>query len=212
MASPLTVYANSVAATVQKYNSTYANVLAASNGSSVMAAAYLRFGQNYANPTYYGYESFIRFDTSGIPSAATITGATLSFWDAANSSAQAMTVNIYAAAFNEPIVVGDWRANTVVGAYTLVASRASSAWNGVAAYRDMTNEAAMLSAIVKGGVTQLVIASSRFIAGSAPSAAEYVVSHGASGANPPKLVVTYTEAAAVPIELLRTRILSQGVM
>lgn len=151
-------------------------------------------GQEKAvGPIFWCWESFLLFDTSGIPDADNVTAVTASLDGNANSSTTDFNAKIAASSYNGGVVVStDWVDGSTLSALTVLASWASSGYS--ADYNDFTETADFKTAINKTGSTALIVFSDRHAAGTEPTDAEYVTFNDADAAGTttdPKLVITH---------------------
>jgi hypothetical protein len=152
-------------------------------------------GQDYGGSSRIIYRGFVFFDTSSIPSNATITSATLSLYGWEDDSTRDFIITIQNGQPtypHDPLVAGDY--------YYVNYSGDGGTFNtsgfSVSGYNDIVLNADGLSWIQKGdgAVTKLALLSSRDISALAPTGREYVIvksSEDGAGLQP-KLVVDYT--------------------
>jgi len=158
-------------------------------------------GQSYYSPsgTWTIQRGFVYFDTSAIPSNATITAATLSLYGSYDYSTTDFLLTIQTGGGtypHDPMVQGDYnKAN-----YSSDGGSFNTTGWSVTAYNDITLNATGLSwiNIGDGAVTKFCLRSSREIAGTAPSGNEMVAFYPAEqgGNYRPKLYVEYTAPGA----------------
>jgi len=167
-------------------------------------ATYMEVGQELFGGVYYCYEGFLQFDTSSIPSDATITSATLELYVVAanTSSSGAGILNVRVKDWGTTVTSADWVAGASVSGQTLVAHSASMSSLTPSAYNTLTDDA-LAANIVKAGATKFMVTSDRFEAGTAPTGApngtEYVSIETANGSNPAKLTVTWSTGGSDPM-------------
>lgn len=146
---------------------------------------------------YFCYESFIQFDTSGIPDGDTVSAVTASLYGSNDFSTTDFTAKLAAAAnYNGGVVVTtDWESGANLNAKTLLATWASSGY--LADYNAFTETADFKTAINKVGDTLLILFSDRHADGTTPTGAEYVIFFDADAAGTttdPKLDITHAAA------------------
>jgi hypothetical protein len=210
MASPLTVYSSSADGYVSSSNATYATARAGGTLAADATLAQLPVGQRFSSPNHICYEQFISWDTSSIPAGATVTLATISLYVQLDQSDTDFTIEVRPYDWSTTVTTADWIAGASLSGLTLLASKGTAGISTVA-YTALTSEAALLSAIVTGGTTRVVVDSSRHVAGNQPSALErvYFYMNEKGAGYQPKLYVEYTDppAASTPIHLLRPHII-----
>jgi len=152
---------------------------------------FLSIGQSYISfeGTYYVYRTFLKFDTSSIPSSATITSATLKLYGKDDVSNTDFYIRIQKWTDDTPINTGDFNefdgVNYDDGGFS-TSSFTTSGYN--------TITISDYSIINKGGYTRLCLRSSRDIGSNTPSQPEYVnvYSYDYGTGYYPTLEVTYT--------------------
>lgn len=165
--------------------------------ATVTAATDNQVGQELFGGVYYCYELFWDFDTSSIPSGATIVSATLEGYvvstNITSSGAGVVRARVYD--WSTSVTTADWIAGASVSGQTLVAHTVAMSSLTGSAYNTFVDDA-LAANINKGGVTRFILTSDRFEAGTvptgAPNGSEYASFSSADGANPPKLTVTWT--------------------
>ena len=151
-------------------------------------------GQDRNGAQFQLYQAFMKFDTSVIPDSATIDSAICRL--SGRGTSQDVTPFVYDLLSGYDwgtLATTDWRTTAQLGALTLRASVASSAWS-VTSF-DLTN-ISLPAAINKTGMTELILVSDRLIAATAPTQNEYDNIDGEGVAGGPQLIINYTEAAA----------------
>lgn len=146
---------------------------------------------SYGAPTYYLYRVFMPFDTSAIPSDATIVSWSLSLYryDAGYPfyNANSCTLHILPSTQASPtaLTTADFDALTFSskGSKTF-ASFSNNAYNAISG-TDLT-------AITKSGYTKFCLTSDRDLNNSAPTGNNALYCQEVGAANPPYLTVTYT--------------------
>lgn len=201
MASPETIFGGSTFARISCADATYATaqsgagtLTAFTSGNTQALGQYLNAG------TYNCHQMFLEFDTSVIPSGATVTAATLSVYVSNDYSTTDFTIQARAYDWGASLGTGDFIAGANLTNYTLLASKSTAGGLATNAYTALTSEAAFLSAVNKGAgaTTRLFLSSNRQEGeGTQPSGLESLVlfTPAATGETyDPKLVITYTEA------------------
>lgn len=155
------------------------------------------------------YRSFLLFDTSALGSGAIITGATLSLYIRAklDQASNAPTSDIYTStpASNTAIVAADF---TQAGSTSQTGAAKAYAAHTVGAYNDFVFNATGLGNISPTGVSKFAWREAKFDVGSSTPtwgsattsgifSAQYAESAGTT--QDPKLVITYTAPASLPI-------------
>ena len=132
---------------------------------------YLSIGQNYISfeGTYYVDRAFLKFDTSSIPSSATITSAKLKLYGKSDSSNTNFYIRIQKWTGDTPIDTGDYNQYDGVNYDDGGFSTSSFTTSG---YNTIT--ISDYSIINKGGYTRLCLRSSRDIGSNTPTQPEYV--------------------------------------
>jgi hypothetical protein len=194
-----TIYADENDAYLESIDANFANARAGT-GSFLLVrpstSAAVRAGQQWVTTSGGQYrltQGFFNFDTSAIGGSETVISTLLSLQIFADGSATDFDAEVYEKAFGASVDAGDWTAFDDVGALTEVASRSTSGLG--AGYNDWTSEVAFLTAVNKGGDTQIMVCSGRSRAGSVPTGDEYLdlTAADASGTSQdPKLVITTT--------------------
>lgn len=179
-------------------NGTYAT---ARSGGGTLAtdttAAFMEVGQELFAAVYYCYEGFIDFDTSSIPSAATILTSALDLYvtSTSTSSSAAAIPRVRVKDWGAAVTSADWVAGASASGQTLVAHFAALSGLTSGAYNTAADDA-LAANINKGGVTRFMLTTDRFEDGTAPTGApnggEYVSFDSNEGTNKPKLTVTWT--------------------
>jgi len=104
-------------------------VTPSSAGCSSQSGSPLTIGQHYAGSYYYDYRAYVKFDTSSIPSNATITSAVLQFTLYSNDTNPSFTLQARDFNWNAPLSCSDWGGTTlgagVVGSYPITSSSAT---------------------------------------------------------------------------------------
>lgn len=184
-------------------NTSYANArdgvdtLVADDGST-----FRKIGQNLSTPTYQNDLVFAEFDTSSIPSSATINSVTLSVWNFFNETTTDFTLEARIHDYGSSLTTADWLNGSTLAGKTLVASVSTSSLpSDDTAYLALT-DVAFTTNINKGGATRIVLCSSRQTAsggtGTTPTngVAEDFYLYVSNLTKGIKLVVVYTVPAA----------------
>jgi hypothetical protein len=169
---------------------TYANARAGT-GTLAVGASGQRWGQEETT-TFFVYQTFAAFDTSGIPSSGySIATATLQMnWAASDLSSSNFIVEARSRTWlSGGLTTGDFVAGTSLAGLTLLASIDTS---GIVGNDLLTSEAVFTSSLNLSGNTEIIITSSRQRIGNAPTGTntgEYVRSSALDW----KLIVEYNE-------------------
>ena len=122
--------------------------------------------------TYSCYESFVIFDTSGIPDTDTVSAVVLSLDGSADASTTDFTAGVAASAYNGgAVVAGDWVSGAAIPTPEL------ATWSSVgysADYNTFTETADFKTAINKTGNTSLILYSQRHRDATTPPDSEHV--------------------------------------
>lgn len=192
----LTVYGDLADAYIETASTTY-SLAQDGTGAAVVTANPLRVGQALAGSTYIVYESFFGFDTSSLGASASISAVVLSLYVTSDMDATANTYRVRAYDWGAAVATGDWVNDENVSAQTLCATHNQNFT--ASAYNDFTESGTdFQTSVNKTGTTNLFAHTSRFEAGTAPFANEYVDFQRADNAGTtqdPKLVVTYTSGS-----------------
>ncbi|RLF41013.1 MAG: hypothetical protein DRN18_04205, partial [Thermoplasmata archaeon] len=155
------------------------------------SATTLYIGQykNLFTGDYYIYRSFLKFDTSSIPSIATITSAALKLYGYGDYSSTDFHIRLTKWTGDTPIDTGDYLQSDGKlyddGSFS-TSSFTTSGYN--------TIRISNYSLITKAGYTKICVASDRDISGIQPTGSEYVIvySYEKGSGYRPLLIVTYT--------------------
>ncbi len=184
---------------IRNSGAVYATVQSAASGDyNNPASIYLTNGQYLDTGTYYVYRSAIYFDSSSIPSFATITTAKLRLY----SKYVRTTGNDYYVTVqngqptypHDPVQNADFD-KTFYGTATGGSKLASTFADDT--YGELNLDATGIGWINKGSATKFILRSNRDIAGTAPVGDEYIEFNSTDSGNPPQLVVTYSTGASV---------------
>jgi hypothetical protein len=158
----------------------------AHHGDNVLYAQQLLDGGNYIL-----LQALLRFDTSAIGSD-TVTAATLSLYPQDKTGSPG-DLEVYPAAFGASLGTEDWVPGVSLSG--LLASITYAAFT-TGAYRDLASTIDFKSAINGSGNTDLVLATAKFRAGTAPTGMDVYVfsSREASSSYRPKLTVEHSAA------------------
>ena len=153
---------------------------------------YMWVGQTYETSFYYIYRIFLRFDTSNIPSGATISSAKLSLLLHSPHAGVGFYVRLQNWTGNVPINEGDY--NQFDGVNYDDGASYSDNWVQYS-YNDITISDFAL--ITKGGYTRICVRSSRDIGSNTPTGDEYFILNSFESSYP-QLSVTYTLPNTAP--------------
>ena len=156
-----------------------------------------RVGQSLVTITYNCYESFLIFDTSGIPDTDTVSAVIASLDGSANNSTTDFIAGLAASAYDGgSVVTGDWVSGASIPTPEL------ATWDSAgysAAYNAFTETADFKDAINKTGNTSLILYSQRHRDATVPTDLENVRFSSADSAGTtidPKLDITHEAAAS----------------
>lgn len=191
-----TLYANANDGTVYSSNANLATARASAGFidttiTSMLIGSYFSTGTS----TYLLYEYFCQFDTSSIPTGATITALTFSLHGSdATTNPTTGTFDVYGYDWGGTLSLSSWRAGgSIASTYTKLASFTPSGWSNVA-YNDFTNNGSnFYNYIVKGGTTRFMVVHSVVDSGTPDTnKTSYHNTGNATSGLQPKLVITYT--------------------
>jgi len=174
-----------------------ANYLSALNTWNTLGQQKRAFWEDYSV-----YRDFVYFDTSGLGDSVTVTAAVLRLYGEEDSSDVDFDITVQEGMPtypHDPLEVGDYLFSHYAGAGGTLGTAGFS----VGAYNNITLTATGYGWINATGITKLVLRSSRDIASTAPSGADWIkeyvkINTYEKGAGyRPQLVVTYT-ASALP--------------
>lgn len=184
-----TVYAGSSDAHIDSTSASYPIARVGSNLALNDSTTEAYVGQAIYYGVYQCTQAFLGFDTSSIPSTATILSATLSLYGANDYTADEFWVCARAHDWGADVTTDDFVRGDGIPAGQDWAFHTSGWASG--AYN---TGALATSAITKDGTTKLLVFSNKHRDGVAPTTAE-LLSFAASGAaNKPKLVVTWIDS------------------
>lgn len=191
----LTVESSTADGRLLRTSTNYATARGGSSAGSVsVGSGAAQIGQQLNAGSYTCYETFLDFDTSAIPDAATITAVTLRLYGSADSSTTDFTIEAREYDWGATLETGDWIGGANLGDYTLLGSLSTVGFS-TSGYNTFAEESTNFqTAINKTGVTRIVLCSSRHRVGNTPSGTEFVTivtADGSSGQRP-ELEVTYT--------------------
>lgn len=155
---------------------------------------------------YYIYRTFVLFDTSSIPVAATITAASLNLYVGTDISTTDYLITVQNGQPtypHDPVVDGDYDKSH----YSGDGGNLTTVGLTVNAYNTITLNTEGISSITKGGTTKLFLRSSRDIAGTAPTGDEYVIfwsadTHVGAEYHKPYLYIEYTTPSMPSVAVL----------
>jgi len=189
LTSPHTFYPTAESGNLESISATYAT--ARDGGGTLNEGAGGQPGQTLvAGPLYYCWETFVAFDTSGIPDGATISAATLEVYGWYDNSTTNFTLQARTYDYGATLTTADFRTAAQLSAATLLASIAVTSVT-FSAYDTWTESGtALRDAISKTGETRMVICSDRHVAGTTPTNDEYAGIY-VTVTQPMKLMVTW---------------------
>jgi len=174
---------------IHSQRSTYAAAQTQPNGITATNQN-VRVGQIFSNNQFIAYQAFLAFDTSAVLDEEDVSSVTLSLEFYAKNGAPGI-VEAYAYDWMmDGLALSDWRTPAQLATMTKVATLDTA---GVSAntYHDFVSLPEFAAAINKGGYTGLVLVTSRFREGLAPSGNEYMDwSSGENAALKPRLTVS----------------------
>jgi len=160
-------------------------------------ATTLRIGQLYKGD-YFVMRGFLKFDTTTIPSTATITSAKLRLYGETDYSATDFYIRLQKWTGDTPIDTGDY--NQFDGTNYDDGNFNTSSFT-TTGYNDII--ISNFNLITKAGYTKICVRSSRDISSTAPTGDEYVqILTYDNGSNYPILHIEYTTAAPVKGKIL----------
>lgn len=189
-----TVYSDTADESLENPNAVYATMRTDGSTGYTRGGDRLRVGQgNFGD--YYGFQSFISFDTSAV-GTDTVSVVVLSLVPQAKQvSSSDYVAEVYAFDWGATVTTADWRAPSDLT--TLLASQDSTASTDDVR-TDFTSTVDFPAAIVGSGSSLFVIVSDRFRVGTVPSGTQegtYFYDSETSGTtSDPKLVVTHAAA------------------
>ena len=157
------------------------------------AGTSLRVGQQFQDPNYNVWESFIEWDTSILDNAPTVASMSLYGLSGGDLSTN-FTAEARAFDYGASLTSLDWRPGADISGYTLVSSFATSGFT-TAGYNDFASEEAFLASVNVSGPTRIFVSSNRTRLGTAPTGGEYCYFYSSDQggtAQDPKLVLTHT--------------------
>lgn len=170
----------------------------ATAGFSISVGDTTRVGIYISSSNYWGYQSFLSFDTSVIPDLDPITGVLLSIWGTvlgAQYSGQVQQAR--AAGWDGSISTDDWFTGTEFAALPLLATQPSANFT-VGSYSDFTSEAAFPANINVTGATTIVLCTEVYATGSSPGSGtsanwdiRFLSADWAGTTQDPKLTITH---------------------
>ena len=173
----------------QSVNATYAT---ARTGGTLNASNEHRVGQTWTGSVYGCYESFIIFDTSGVPDTDAVSAVVLSLDGNSDNTATDFTAAAAASSYDGgAVVTGDWVSGAAIPTPEL------ATWNSAgysAGYNAFTETADFKDAINKTGNTSLILYSQRHRDSTTPTGQEYLHFTDADAAGTttdPKLDITH---------------------
>ena len=188
-------YSSSSDGQIAKSNSSYSTAHDATTGSKYDTFTYFQVGQKLTT-IYYVFRGFVFFDTSSIPSSATIQSASLNLYfytDNSDTDFDIVIQNGQPTYPHDPLEEGDYYYDHYSGDGGSV-NTSSLTLN---TYNAITLNSTGLGWITKGGQTKLCLRSSRDINSNAPTGAEFIAfySNEKGSGYQPYLEVTYSAGA-----------------
>lgn len=192
----LTVYAGTEDGGVQSRTSTYSGARAGTGNLDVSTGGVADRANWNGGSDHRITELFFSFDTSSVPSGASISDVTFSLNERIAPSEDDNPDDVYVRQYDwgTSVTGADWRpTDGTSSGDTLLASLAFSSWG--TGYNDFVSESAFTSAINTGGDTRFYCVVSNAEAASAPTGSNYIsvrMADESGTSQDPKLVVTYT--------------------
>ena len=141
--------------------------------------------------------ALLRFDTSSLPDTDEVSSPVLSLFPHASTPVFGSPgdLEVYPAAFGASLGTEDWVPGANISGMTKLASIAAASFTS-GAYRALTSEAAFAAAISKTGYTDILLVTSLFRLGTAPTGVDgfRFSSMEASSSYRPKLTVEHSAA------------------
>ena len=170
-------------------NTTYAT---ARTGGTLTVGNNHTVGQLFSSPTYFCWESFIIFDTSGIPDGDVVSGVVASLDGSSNASTTDFIAGLAASSYDGGgVVTGDWVSGDAIPTPEL------ATWDSAgysANYNAFTETADFKDAINKTGNTSLILYSQRHRDATQPTTSEdvaFIDADAAGTTTDPKLDITH---------------------
>lgn len=192
--SQYTFYSDVADGQILSSSATYATAAAGSGTITVDTTntGGVRIGQQLSAGTYNVWQTFLAFDTSGLPSGETIVGAQLDLFLVTDSSTTDFTLEVRAHDWGSTLEGADFVAASSLSSKTLVASLTTAGIAG-AIYKTFVSDPAFGGQIAVDGWTRMVVHSSRQRTATAPSTSinEFVDFRSGEGVagNQPRLTV-----------------------
>lgn len=172
---------------------TYINIQGASSSALIYHnAGFINVGQRNVSvywDEFWVFRAGLRFDLSGLPDGAYITGATLKLDGYSDSSAEDFDIVIVGGIFGDPPINDDYDKGLNMDFGSINSSAYAAGWNNITV--NATGLIYLNSAILSDQVI-LFLKSAEDIAISEPTTNEYVAYEGYAGSNAPQLELTYS--------------------
>lgn len=198
---PFSVQAASSTYFSQNYDGTltgsadnYTGAQTASTGSVEYSTGSFRVGQDNTSSVYSTYRSVLFFDTSILPTSASISSAYILLYGKTDTSTTDFNICLVEGGdIHSPMETGDF--SILLSKTTSLNNAFSTASFSTSAYNTLTLTAAGRSAIQRDGITKFGIRSSLDISATPCASQEYVDIYSSESSYQPKLVITYSVAA-----------------
>ena len=191
----LVVYSKASDGYVFSFGTDYSTTRAGDNVGVVTVGTGNYCGQDFSDPNYWLYETFMQYDTSSLTSLAVVSAVKEELYLKTDYTTTDYTEEVRTYDWGAELTVADYVAGANLGNYTLLSSKAVSPSAG---YNEFSTSANFIAAINTTGDTRLFHSSSRQRAGNVPFDPEFVewYSTDETGTDKdPKLTITYTLAA-----------------
>lgn len=192
------ISADAASGQIQSTNAAYATARSGGTLTTQAMSLTAAVGQWLFGGSYLCWEGFVSFDTSPIPDGATIISAVLSLTTTGIITPvpyTPWTLQARTYDWGATLTTADYVAGASLSGDTLVASAAIAA-DPAAAGVTLTSTVDILAAINKTGTTRLVLCSASMVAGTAPTASEFLNFTGAS------LLITYSSSVDATVKLV----------
>lgn len=197
----LTVFSDAADGEVGSSNATYSVARSGSNLVASASATVHSLGQALSGGTYFCYEGYIKFDTSGLTASANISSAVLSISGNLDASSTDFTIEARNFDWGVTVTTGDYIDGANLGGNTLVAHHDTSSGWAVGSYNDFVDDA-LPANTNRTGTTYIQMSSSRQRNNNTPVGNEFVnwrTADQVGTTSDPKIVYTYTLTQTVAV-------------
>lgn len=194
--------------------STYASARAGTGSLSLdyYGTSILYAGQWSSGGDYDCYESFVGWDTSGLPDADTISAAVIDLYLDDDGTTTDFTTQVRSRDWSAGgLTTADFVAGASLSALTLLATNATYGADG---YKTFASEAGITSWVNKTGSCYAIVVSDRMVAGTSPSGNEYAGYNSADytgTTRDPKLTITHAAAGGSKVPAIMHHLRQQGI-